>query len=135
MTAEIIQMFPEEGSVTLTQEQEFDLYVQRLPRGALLCRANQNHRFPDWGTKGSHASRKNGVTLIEAKCSRHCGTQLTQLVDEDGYVTKRRLLTYDEDKGYKLPKEARTGKGLSKAMNARFRQELLIRNADWITEE
>lgn len=133
MTAEIIELFPQDYP-DLSADQAFDLYVQTLPKGALLCRANQQHRFPDWGAKSSKASRRNGITLIEAACTRHCGTVLTTTVDPDGYITRRRTLHYGDSK-YLIPPEARDGRGLSKAKNARFRQELLIRNAEWITEE
>lgn len=121
----------------LTSDQAFDLWVQRLPKGALLCRASltqKGHRFPEVGDRRASASRRDNVTVVEAPCLRRCGTTLLLHVDAGGYVTKRRMLHYGNT-SYLIPAEARSGKGLTKEMNARMRQEILIRNADWITQE
>lgn len=123
--------------ITLSTEEEFDLWVQRLPKGALLCRASltqRGHKFAEVGDKRATAARRNGITVVEAPCLRRCGTTLLLHVDDEGYVTKRRTLHYGTT-SYLIPKEARDGSGLSKAKNARLRQEILIRNTEWITEE
>jgi len=123
--------------ITLSPDEKFDLWVQRLPKGALLCRASftsKGHKFPEVGDPRAPASRRNGITVIEAACLRRCGVTLLLNVDSEGYITKRRMLHYGNTK-YLIPAEARDGKGLTKAKNARLRQELLIRNAEWITQE
>jgi len=123
--------------ITLSPDEEFDLWVQRLPKGALLCRANltqKGHKFPEVGDPRATAARRDNVTTVEAPCLRRCGTTLLLEVDPQGYVTKRRMLHYGNSK-YRIPKEARDGLGLTRKKNARMRQELLIRNAEWITDD
>jgi hypothetical protein len=113
----------------------FEDYAVRIPMRQLLCRV-QGHRFPDMD---DHARTRyriwDGVIHVEVECLRRCGTAVTSFLDPDGYVVKsRRVLHYDPDRRYLLPKEA-SGPGLTKERRARLRKEVLLRQAEYITEE
>jgi hypothetical protein len=116
-------------------EHAFEDYAQRIPMRQLLCRV-QGHRFPDMDDHArTRYSARNGVIHVEVECLRHCGTAVTSFLDPDGYIVKsRRVLHYDPDRRYLLPKEA-SGPGLTKDRRARLRKEVLLRQAEYITED
>jgi len=125
----------------LTQEEQdkelaFEDWLQTIPNRALKCRV-QGHRLPDWDDRKNvtiHRPAGSPVVLVEAECLRHCGTEVTTFMDEDGFLTRaRKVHYYDPKYHYLMPKEAR-GR-LSKERRAKLRKEFLERNKDWITQD
>lgn len=116
-------------------ETAFAGWVQRIPGRQLKCRV-QEHRFPDWDDRRrTRIYASGGIVHIETECARGCGTTATTFLDQDGYITRaRRILHYDPQFRYLMPKEAR-GPGLTRERRAAFRKEFILRQADYITQE
>lgn len=76
------------------------------------------------------------VVLI---CKRRCGTTVTRFYTSDGVIARSPRITHDEyeypERGYLIPKEARSGHGLTKEMRAMARAEEFERLTEWITEQ
>jgi hypothetical protein len=112
--------------------QAFEAWVSTLPTNILQCRdPSRGHRFVDWEDKRARARGVMGWVQIEVPCLRRCGTLLTQFVDPDtGYITRSNRVRYDYEKWYLIPDEARSGHGITRAMNAVIRAERLQRMAE-----
>jgi hypothetical protein len=102
---------------------KFEAWVSGLPDNVIKCR-NGRHRFADWEDKKSHVRGVSGWLVIEVPCLRKCGTTLTHFVDPDtGYIARSNVIRYDYDSAYIMPKEVRSGRGITREMNAVVRAE------------
>lgn len=117
------------------KEIAFAEWIQRIPMRALKCRV-QGHKLPDWDDRKHTIMRAvNGVVYIESECIRHCGTSVTTFIDQFGFLAKQKKIHYyDPNYHYLMPAEVR-GPGLTKERKAKLRNEFLVRNNEWITEE
>jgi hypothetical protein len=121
----------------------FTEWAQSVDKRVLECRT-QGHRFADWSDTKRSRTVKNGKTgevVIHSPCLRKCGVWLTRFLDRDGFLLRTNKITHhypdeshrDERFRYIMPKDARSGRGFTKAQRAYLRLELTERNADWIT--
>lgn len=118
--------------------ENYEQFLERLPTRIHVCRA-RGHRFPDWDDhKRTHIlKRKTGSFMVWGECLRKCGTIQYSFMDADGHFEKRTTnkLDYSANPDYLLPKNARSGVGLTKEMRAMSRAILLEKLSEWITEE
>jgi hypothetical protein len=103
--------------------QKFEAWASTLPDNVIKCR-NGRHRFADWEDKKAVARKVSGWLQIEVPCLRKCGTTLTQFLDPDtGYIARSNIIKYDYDSKYIMPQEVRSGRGITREMNAVIRAE------------
>jgi hypothetical protein len=117
--------------------QKFEEWVSGLPDNVIRCR-NGRHRFADWEDKKARARGVLGWVQIEVPCLRGCKTTLTQFIDPDtGYIARSNRIKYDYDSKYIMPPEVRSGRGITREMNAVFRAERIARlfNAGRVEKE
>jgi hypothetical protein len=127
------------------QWEAFERWAQNISAAILKCRTS-GHRFPDWDDqRRTKISRRPDRTyIIDAACTRKCGVTLTRYVDQDGYLVGRNRIQMDysqavtanrdPDKAYLMPKDARSGRGFTRAQRAYLRRELIDRLSEWITD-
>jgi hypothetical protein len=103
----------------------------------LRCRVGR-HKWPDPFDKACHVTKPavlNGRFLIEADCERGCGVSVTRYVGTDGII-ERSIPHYDypdndaTGRAYLLPREARSGHGLTKEQRGLMFLELIKRRVD-----
>ena len=125
---------------------EYEKFLAKVPMNILICRAEKRHDFPSFaeiakGSKWVRISKSpRGHFTAELRCKRKCGTTCWRYYNESGGIARSTKVSnmaydYDTEKGYRLPKEASSGRGLTREMNNMARLELLTRLAEWITEE
>jgi hypothetical protein len=121
-------------------------WAQTIKLAILKCRTS-GHRFPDWDdTKRTRIGRRPDRSYtITAPCTRRCGVVLTRFIGADGYLLRANKTSYDysqaherdydQNKAYRIPAAARTGRGFSREQRAYLRVELLERLSEWITDD
>jgi len=121
--------------MTEPQEIAFQNWLQNIRTSDLECRVGR-HKLPDITDRRTRGYVVKGVKYLERDCLRKCGTTVTTYVDATtGLLARRAKTQHHYDKGYLMPREARTGKGYTKELLAELRLELIERKQDWITEE